>query len=71
MGNFYETPEEDTEKDELQRRVDELEAMMAQQQAQPSSMDEQIALLEKSYELAAVYAERSERERTGCNRPSG
>ena len=29
--------------------------MMAQQQAQPSSMDEQIALLEKSYELAAKY----------------
>ena len=55
LGNFYETPEEDTEKEELQRRVDELEAMMAQQQAQPSSMDEQIALLEKSYELAAKY----------------
>ncbi len=55
LGNFYETPEEDTEKEELQKRVDELEAMMAQQQAQPSSMDEQIALLEKSYELAAKY----------------
>ena len=39
LGNFYETPEEDTEKEELQKRVDELEAMMAQQQAQPSSMD--------------------------------
>lgn len=55
LGNFYETPEEDTEKEDLQKRVDELEAMMAQQQAQPSSMDEQIALLEKSYELAAKY----------------
>lgn len=55
LGNFYETPEEDTEKEELQKRVDELEAMMAQQQAQPSSMEEQIALLEKSYELAAKY----------------
>lgn len=54
LGNFYETPE-DTEKEELQKRVDELEAMMAQQQTQPSSMDEQIALLEKSYELAAKY----------------
>lgn len=55
LGNFYETPEEDTEREELQKRVDELEAMMAQQQTQPSSMDEQIALLEKSYELAAKY----------------
>ena len=60
LGNFYETPEEDTEKEELQRRVDELEAMMAQQQAQPSSMDEQIALLEKSYELAAKYMPRGQ-----------
>ena len=55
LGNFYETPEEDTEKEELQKRVEELEAIMEQQQAQPSSMDEQIALLEKSYELAAKY----------------
>lgn len=54
LGNFYETPEEDTEKEKLQKRVDELEAIMAQQ-TQPSSMDEQIALLEKSYELAAKY----------------
>lgn len=55
LGNFYETPEEDPEKEELQKRVAELEAIMAQQQDQPSTMDEQIALLEKSYELAAKY----------------
>lgn len=55
LGNFYDSPEEDPEKEELQKRVEELEAMMAQQQEQPSSMDEQLALLEKSYELAAKY----------------
>ena len=55
LGNFYETPEEDPEKKRLQERVAELEEMMAQQQNQPSTMDEQIALLEKSYELAAKY----------------
>ena len=55
LGNFYETSEKDTEKEELQKRVEELEAMMEQQKDQPSSMDEQIALLEKSYELAAKY----------------
>lgn len=55
LGNFYDSPEEDPEKEELQKRVEELEAMMEQQQEQPSSMDEQIALLEKSYELAAKY----------------
>ena len=55
LGNFYETSEKDTEKEELQKRVEELEAMMEQQQDKPSTMDEQIALLEKSYELAAKY----------------
>lgn len=55
LGNFYDSPEEDPEKEELQKRVEELEAMMAQKQEQPSSMDEQLALLEKSYELAAKY----------------
>ena len=55
LGNFYDSPEEDPEKEELQKRVEELEAMMEQQQEQPSFMDEQIALLEKSYELAAKY----------------
>ena len=55
LGNFYETPEEDPEKEKLQERVAELEEMMALQQDQPSTMDEQIALLEKSYELAAKY----------------
>ena len=55
LGSFYSTPEEDPEKEELRRRVEELETMMAEQQSQPSSMDEQIALLEKSYELAAKY----------------
>lgn len=55
LGNFYEPAEDDTEKEELQKRVDELEAMMAERENSPSSMDEQIALLEKSYELAAKY----------------
>lgn len=55
LGNFYETPKEDPEKEELQKRLDELEAMMEERQNPSSSMDEQIALLEKSYELAAKY----------------
>lgn len=56
LGNFYETPEDDPEKEELRERIEELEAMMAQQ-AEPSgtSLDDQVALLEKSYELAAKY----------------
>lgn len=56
LGGFYEQPADDPEKEELRERVEELEAMMVQQAA-PSgaSLDDQVALLEKSYELAAKY----------------
>ena len=55
LGTFYEPPKEDTEKEELRERIDELEAMLVAQESKPSTMEEQVALLEKSYELAAKY----------------
>lgn len=56
LGNFYETPKDDPEKEELRERVEELEAMMARQtEPSGSTLDDQVALLEKSYELAAKY----------------
>ena len=55
LGTFYEPPKEDTEKEELRERIDELEAMLMAQEGKPSTMEEQVALLEKSYELAAKY----------------
>ena len=56
LGSFYETPKDDPEKEELRERIEELEAMMARQ-AEPSgsTLDDQVTLLEKSYELAAKY----------------
>ena len=56
LGSFYEPPKDDPEKEELRERIGELEAMMARQ-ADPSgsTLDDQVALLEKSYELAAKY----------------
>lgn len=56
LGSFYEPPKDDPEKEELRERIEELEAMMARQ-ADPSgsTLDDQVALLEKSYELAAKY----------------
>ncbi|WP_296005016.1 conjugative transposon protein TraM [uncultured Alistipes sp.] len=56
LGSFYETPKDDPEKEELRKRIEELEAMVARQ-AEPSgsTLDDQVALLEKSYELAAKY----------------
>ena len=56
LGSFYETPQDDSEKEELRKRIEELEAMMARQAEPPgSTLDDQVALLEKSYELAAKY----------------
>jgi len=55
LGNFYESPKEDSKKEELQQRIDELEKRLASQETPKSTMNDQVALLEKSYELAAKY----------------
>lgn len=57
LGSFYEQPQNnDTEKDELSKRIDELETeMMNVESNRQSSVDEQVALMEKSYQLAAKY----------------
>ena len=55
LGTFYEPPKEDDEKKELRKRINELERMVMEQEKKPSAMEEQVALLEKSYELAAKY----------------
>ena len=55
LGTFYEPPKEDDEKKELRKRINELERMVMEQEKKPSAMEEQVALLEKSYELAARY----------------
>lgn len=47
LGNFYETPADDPEKEEMRERIEELEAMMARQSApEGSTLDDQVALLE-------------------------
>ena len=55
LGSFYETPKEDKEKEELNRKVEELTARLDAKENGAGSMDEQVALMEKSYELAAKY----------------
>lgn len=55
LGTFYEAPKEDRDKTELRKRIDELERLVVEQENQPATMEEQVALLEKSYELAAKY----------------
>ena len=55
LGTFYETPKVDEEKEELKRQVEELTARLDAQQGQAGGIDEQVTLMEKSYELAAKY----------------
>lgn len=55
LGNFYEEPEEDPEKEELRKEIEELKTQVAQQAEVQPDYQEQLALLEKSYELAAKY----------------
>lgn len=55
LGNFYEEPKEDPEKEALRKEVEELRSSMMQQQSVQPSYEEQVALLEKSYQLAAKY----------------
>ena len=56
LGNFYEQPKNDNaEMDELLERIASLESELESERGKASSMDEQVALMEKSYELAAKY----------------
>ena len=55
LSTFYETPAADEEKEELKRQVAELTEKLARQQNATPTADDQMALLEKSYELAARY----------------
>lgn len=55
LGSFYEQPAESEETKALQARLDELEGRLAEEQARQSAEAEQLALIEKSYEIAARY----------------
>ena len=56
LGNFYEHPKNDNaEMDELLERIASLESELESEKGKASAMDDQVALMEKSYELAAKY----------------
>jgi len=61
LGSFYEQPAEDPEKEAMREEIEQLRQSVAQQQQSPgTSYAEQVALLEKSYELAAKYMPNSD-----------
>ena len=56
LGSFYDAPREDPEKEEMRTRLKELESRMSNEQQSPAiTVNDQMALLEKSYQLAAKY----------------
>lgn len=55
LDNFYEEPTYDISKDELFDRITELEMRVRESESTQSSTDDQLQILEKSYELAAKY----------------
>lgn len=55
LQNFYQEPEDDPEKNELFERVTALEMRLRESENIQSSTEEQLTMLEKSYELAAKY----------------
>lgn len=54
LGSFYQ--EDDTETAELRRQLDELKEQLAEKEVPPAvTVDDQLALMEKSYQMAAKY----------------
>lgn len=54
LDNFYEKPKEDSETEKLKKDVEDLKNKLAEKE-QPDRMDEQVKLMEKSYQLASKY----------------
>ena len=55
LGSFYETPKNDPEKEELKRKMEELQARMDETENRKNAVDEQMALMEKSFQMASKY----------------
>ena len=54
LGTFYES-KEDPEKERLAKELEELQVSLAEKESKQNTVDEQLALMEKSYQIAAKY----------------
>ncbi len=61
LGNFYEEPKTNPEDEKLRNEIEELKAQLSETQ-KTSSIDEQLLLMEKSYQLAAKYMPESSKQ---------
>lgn len=69
LGSFYETPKQDPERDRLAKELEEVKNRLAENDSRKNSADEQLAIMEKSYQMAAKYLPGSSPE-TAPQQPS-
>lgn len=55
LGNFYEKPQVDPEKERLKNELSALRNEISRKQSENNIVDDQVKLLEKSYQMAAKY----------------
>ena len=62
LDNLYVSDTRDPKKEELERRIEELERQRTAPEQAGNTMEEKMALMEKSYELAAKYMNGGQQE---------
>ena len=55
LGNFYEKPREDPEKERLRNEMEELKTQLGETDNRKNTMDEQLELMEKSLQMVSKY----------------
>jgi len=55
LGNFYEQPANDAEKERLKQELEDLKSRMEETDNRKNAIDEQVALMEKSFQMASKY----------------
>ena len=69
LGSFYSNDNSETE--ELRRQLDELKEQLADRDVpKPTTVDDQIALMEKSYQIAAKYLPQNTGSGSSTNAPA-
>lgn len=70
LGTFYDTPKQDSEKERLVEELEELKAKLAEKENRKENVDDQAALMEKSYQMAAKYMPQLQGQSAGNDQTS-
>jgi len=71
LGTFYESPKEDPEKERLAKELEELKVSLAEKENKQNTVDEQLAVMEKSYQIAAKYVPQMQGQSPADNDEAG